>query len=140
MREAVGGSILFYIILGFLAVYIVFIGVIINYAATYRASNYVLTKLETTLGNYEIGTSSDTVDAGTLYGDLKNQHYYNELNVCCDDSNSKGAILKIRTYVNFEVPLLGFVGEDVLKLTIKNETKTLYGVRCSDTKYNNSLC
>ena len=51
MREAVGGSILFYIILGFVAVYIIFIGVIMNYAATFRASNYVVTTLEEYEGN-----------------------------------------------------------------------------------------
>ena len=60
MREAVGGSILFYIILGFLAVYIVFIGVIMNYAATYRASNSVLTKIEQTEATTYVGTSGDS--------------------------------------------------------------------------------
>ena len=76
MREAVGGSILFYIILGFLAVYIIFIGVIMNYAATYRASNYVLTKIEQTNAEVKIGTQSDTKADGTLYGILKSQNYY----------------------------------------------------------------
>ena len=81
MREAVGGSMLFYIILGFLAVYIVFMGVIINYAATYRASNYVLTRLEQTEGKIELGTSNDTTDMNTLYGAVKSKKYYNKLSV-----------------------------------------------------------
>ena len=50
MREAVGGSLLFYIMIGFIFIYIVFIAVIMNYAATYRASNYVITALEESEG------------------------------------------------------------------------------------------
>ncbi len=129
MREAVGGSILFYIILGFLAVYIVFIGVIMNYAATYRASNYVLTRIEQTEANIEVGLPSDTADKDTLYGVLRSRNYNNALSVCCYDVGQTGnSIYKITTYVNFEVPLLGLD----MKLNIKNDTKTIYGVRCSD--------
>ena len=129
MREAIGGSILFYIILGFLAVYIVFIGVIMNYAATYRASNYVLTRIEQTEANIEVGLPSDTADKDTLYGVLKSRNYNNALNVCCYDvGQTDNSIYKITTYVNFEVPLLGLD----MKLNVKNDTKTIYGVRCSD--------
>lgn len=127
MREAVGGSILFYIILGFLAVYIIFIGVIMNYAATYRASNYVLTKIEQTEANIKIGTQSDKSTDNTLYGILKSQNYHNELYVCCSDIGTNNSIYHIRTSVNFELPLLGLD----LKLYIKNDTKTIYGVTCS---------
>ena len=139
MREAVGGSILFYIILGFLAVYIVFIGVIMNYAATYRASNSVLTKIEQTEATTYVGTSGDSKTDNTLYGMLRAQNYHNRLDVCCADLVTDGnvaSIYKIRTYVNFEFPLLGVN----LDLVIKNDTKTIYGISCSDSKqygYNN---
>ncbi len=138
MREAVGGSILFYIILGFLAVYIVFIGVIMNYAATYRASNYVLTKIEQTEAKIEVGNQSDTKDENTLNGILKTMNYHNKLDVCCQDVGQTGnSIYKIKTYVNFEVPLLG----TNLKLQIRNDTKTIYGVSCTESlKYGYPKC
>lgn len=133
MREAVGGSILFYIILGFLAVYIVFIGVIMNYAATYRASNSVLTRIEQTEAHINVGNYGDDKNTDTLYGMLRAQNYHNKLDVCCSDlvtGNNMGSVYRIKTYVNFEVPLLGVD----LNLVIKNDTKTIYGISCSDTK------
>lgn len=126
MREAVGGSLLFYIIIGFIFIYIVFIGVIMNYAATYRASNYALTLLERTEGNISLGTKSDKTDAGTLYGELKSKQYYNDLTVTCSE-NSNGAVYKVTTVVEFKLPLVG----TSLDLHINNETKTIYGVSCN---------
>ena len=118
MREAFGGTILFYVILGFLAVYIIFIGLIMNYAATYRASNYVLTSIEESEAN---------VDLSTLKSNLAQLNYHNGLDVCCTN-NSNGSVYSIKTYVQFDLPILDLD----LKLEIKNDTKTVYGVNCSD--------
>lgn len=101
-----------------------------NYAATFRASNYVLTTLEETEGKAKLGSKNDTSSANTLYGGLRSRHYYNNLKVCCTD-NSHGAVFKITTTVTFKVPLLDID----LDLNIKNETKTIYGVKCSSTDY-----
>ena len=118
MREAFGGTILFYVILGFLAVYIVFIGLIMNYAATYRASNYVLTSLEESEAN---------VDLSTLKSNLAKLNYHNGLDVCCSNTNN-GSVYSIKTYVQFDLPILDLD----LKLKINNDTKTIYVVKCSD--------
>lgn len=122
MREAVGGSILFYIILGFLAIFIVFIALIMNYAACYRASNYVLTMLERNEGQ---------VPKSELENALRERKYYNELNVCCYQYNNSSdgkpsSVYKIETFVNFDLPMLGVS----LRLPIRNETKTIYGTTC----------
>ncbi len=127
MREAVGGSMLFYIILIFIFIYIVFIGLIMNYAATYRASNYVITELERTEGRIaERITSKDE-----LCENLRSRNYNNKIYLSCytlgDDNNANGdAVYKIKTFVTFELPLMGID----LDLVIKNETKALYGVGC----------
>ena len=123
MREAVGGSILFYIILGFVAVYIIFIGVIMNYAATFRASNYVVTTLE----EYEGNVSRDT-----LIDNLEGRNYYNGLDISCRENSNGDAVYKVTTYVNFEVPLIGING----KIKINNETKSIYGVSCNEIATN----
>ena len=118
MREAFGGTILFYVILGFLAVYIIFIGLIMNYAATYRASNYVLTSLEESEAN---------VDLSTLKSNLAKLNYHNGLDVCCSNTNN-GSVYSIKTYVQFDLPILDLD----LKLKINNDTKTIYGVKCEE--------
>ena len=128
MREAVGGSLLFYIIIGIIFVFIVFIGFIMSYAASYRASNYVLTMLERTEGEVAIGNPSDQADADTLYGMLKSRKYFNDLDVCCVE-NSNGAVYRIKTYVPFRLPLINVN----MNLEISNETKTIYGVRCTSS-------
>ena len=123
MREAVGGSILFYIILGFLAIFIVFIALIMNYAACYRASNYVLTMLERTEGQ---------VSKSELEEALRERSYYNTLTVCCHEytnssDNKTGSVYKIETQVNFDIPMIGLQ----LTLPIRNETKTIYATPCN---------
>ena len=116
MREAVGGSMLFYFVLIFLFIYIVFIGLIMNYAATYRATNYVVTTIEETEGNVLINELKDA---------LADRNYYNDLTITCS-TNSDGAVYKIQTYVAFEIPLMGVN----LELAITNDTKTIYGEDC----------
>ncbi len=132
MREAIGSSILFYIILGFLALFIVFIALIMNYAACYRASNYVLTMLERSEGN---------VPRDELEAALRERNYYNSLTVCCyefknDADERPNSIYKIETQVDFELPMLGVS----LPLKIRNETKTIYGVSCNPAFVNSEEC
>ena len=123
MREAVGGSILFYIILGFLVVYIVFIGVIMNYAATYSASNYVITALEESEGE---------VNRTTLIESLQDRNYYNDLSITCSENSNGDAVYRVTTYVNFDVPLI----DAHLRLAINNETKAIYGEPCKENATN----
>ncbi len=120
MREAVGGSFLFYIILGFLAVYIVFIGIIMNYAATYRASNYVITQLEQTEGKI----SRDEIMEG-----LRSRKYYNSLSIQCYDKDGEiDPVYSVTTKVTFEIPIINYT----TSLNIRNETKAIYGASCND--------
>ena len=126
MREAVGGSLLFYIMIGFIFIYIVFIGVIMNYAATYRASNYVVTALEESEG--EVSRSS-------LIESLQNRNYYNGLSITCSENSNGDAVYRVTTYVNFDVPLI----DAHLRLAITNETKAIYGERCKENATNGGI-
>ena len=123
MREAVGGSLLFYIMIGFIFIYIVFIGVIMNYAATYRASNYVITALEESEGE---------VNRTTLIESLQDRNYYNDLSITCSENSNGDAIYRVTTYVNFDVPLI----DAHLRLAINNETKAIYGEPCKENATN----
>lgn len=123
MREAVGGSLLFYIMIGFIFIYIVFIAVIMNYAATYRASNYVITALEESEGE---------VNRTTLIESLQDRNYYNGLSITCSENSNGDAIYRVTTYVNFDVPLI----DAHLRLAINNETKAIYGEPCKENATN----
>lgn len=122
MREAVGGSMLFYIILIFIFIYIVFIGLIMNYAATYRASNYLITTIEETEGR----VLTDVSSSSKFCIDLRNRNYHNKVLISCNPNSNGDAIYKVQTFVTFELPLMGID----LDLAIKNETKAIYGVGC----------
>ena len=122
MREAVGGSMLFYIILIFIFIYIVFIGLIMNYAATYRASNYIITSLEETEGR----VSTDISSTSSLCENLRDRKYNNKVYLSCRTNSNGDAIYKVKTLVSFELPLMGID----LDLQINNETKAIYGVEC----------
>ena len=131
MREAIGGSILFYIILGFLGVFVVFIALIMNYASAYRTSNYVVNMIEQTEG--EIPFRGDGKNELGIVDYLKRNGYNNKLSITCND-NSNGAVYHVRTYINFEIPLFGVD----LNIPINNDTKTVFNVFCEnmDQKYN----
>ena len=126
MREAVGGSLLFYIMIGFIFIYIVFIAVIMNYAATYRASNYVITALEESEGE---------VNRTTLIESLQDRNYYNDLSITCSENSNGDAVYRVTTYVNFDVPLI----DAHLRLAINNETKAIYGEPCKENATNGGV-
>ena len=121
MREAVGGTLLFYIIITFLFVYVIFIGVIMNYASTYRTNNYIVSIIEENEADINV-TGYDF-----LQNIQNNYHYNGQIDYCCLD-NSNGSVYRVKTYVAFELPLISLN----LKLPITMETKTIYGISCSD--------
>ncbi len=128
MREAIGGSMLYYILIPVIFLFIVFIAFIMNYASAYRASNYIITQIETCEAN--IANCSSLPDGkNSLEENLRTKYYYrNGVSYYCTD-NSRGSVYKVSLNVNFELPLLGKVG--VYK--INSESKTIYGVSCSES-------
>ena len=133
MREAVGGSILFYIILMFIGIFIVFIAIIMNYASAYRVSNRVVDMIIETEGKVAFNDNTTS----SLVGFLESNNYYNGLRVeCSQPSGVDNSVFSVTTYINFYIPIIdaGF------PIPIKNESKTLYKVKCSDTAYSDNAC
>ena len=133
MREAIGGSVLFYIILGFLGIFIVFIAIIMNYASAYRTSNYVVNAIEQSEGRRPIrGNGSSELG---LIEILRNKGYNNGLDISCEE-NANGSVFHVTTYINFYIPLID-VG---FPIAINNDTKTIYKVfGCSDLPANGHI-
>ena len=135
MREAVGGSMLMYILIPILMLFIVFIAFIMNYASAYRASNYLITQIETCDANIN---HCNTLPDGrkTMEESVKSKYHYNgNVTYSCSD-NTKGSVYKVELNVNFELPLFGKVG--VYK--IKSESKTIYNVNCIKSGCANGVC
>ncbi|MBR3660816.1 MAG: hypothetical protein IKN63_02820 [Bacilli bacterium] len=124
MRESVGGTVLFFVILGFLSLLIIFIAMIMNYASAYRTSNYVVNIIEQTEGRVDYNNSDES-----LVRYLEKNKYYNRLDVTCSEIEDQNAsVFHVTTYIYFEVPMLGLN----LEIPIKNDTNAIYNVRCSD--------
>lgn len=127
MKDAVGSSVLFYVILIFLAIFIIFIAFVMQYATAFRASNYVVTMLERTEGNIDLKSSNKNAGEKSLVDYLQERLYYGDLEVSCD-TNNNGAIYKVTTQIQFKLPLL----EVNMPIYINNETKTIYKVKCNN--------
>ena len=125
MREAVGGSLLLYLIIPIIVLIIVFIGFIMNYASAYRAANYAVSQIEScdaAMGNCDHSSMEKVQE------DVKNKYsYMGDIRVCCYE-NSRGSVYRATLDVEFELPLVGKFSP----FSVKSETKTIYGVSCSD--------
>ncbi len=140
MREAVGGAYLFYFVIGFLLLYVFFMGFVMNYASTYRAANYIVTQIE--VCQAEKDCNGITLDK--LKQAVKEKYRYVEstqgaITVCCLD-NGNGSVYRVIMPVDFDMPLLG----RVTGLEVKAETKTILNKSCDSDKvsedYNANRC
>ena len=119
MREATGGSLLLYLIIPIIIIFIAFIGFIMNYASAYRSANYVVTQLETCHGNLDL---CDHTSRDLIKEYIKNKyHYLDDVDISCNN-NSKGKVCQVALKVSFEFPIIGGVNI----YTVKAETKTMY--------------
>lgn len=133
MREAVGGSLLLYLVIPIIIIFILFIGFIMNYAAAYRAANYVVTQIENCQGQMSNCGSLNADWKDTLYQTIKSKYSYIEPNqssispcyiVNGVNGSSSSYVFRIELPISFEIPLIG-----VLKpMVVKAETKSINGV------------
>ena len=133
MREAIGSSWIMYIAVIFIIIYKFFIGFVMNYAAAYRAANYVISQIENCQGQMDNckGNSMKEITAR-----IKNEYKYitpdrapnkkNEIVPICV-KNGTGVIYRIELPVEFDLPLLG----GLRWMTVKAETKTIQNATCS---------
>ena len=119
MREAMGGSLLLYLLIPIIILFIVFIGFIMNYSAAYRAGNEIVSQIE---GNNQTKNQCDNINLQIV----KEKYHYLETPVCKCLENSKGAVYQISLNVSFELPIIGKIG--VYK--VKAETKTIVDGIC----------
>ena len=130
MREAIGGSLLLYLILPIIFFFIVLIAFIMNYASAYRAANYAITEIENCQG--QVGDCRG-VDLTTITKEIRSKYNYitgnndNDNIDACYFSNGKGYVFRVQLPVSFELPLFGGMNAAM----VKAETKTILNVPTS---------
>ena len=128
MREAVGGSLLMYLIIPILIIFIVFIGFIMNYAAAYRAANYAITRIENCQGRFDdCGKDNDKLSVKGLKDELSSKYNYHLpkkysiIPLCYIDNGNDSYVFRVGLPVTFELPLVG----DATIMTVRAETKSI---------------
>lgn len=127
MREAVGGSLLLYLIIPIIIIFIVFIGFIMNYASAYRAANYIVTQIETCQGHSDCKSNWSTEVVSSKY------HYVGPATVSCRtiDGVTNAVVYDVNLKVVFDLPVIGSFNA----YSVKSETKSMHNNTCKDGNY-----
>lgn len=137
MREAFGGTFTIKLMLIFLAIYIAFIAVALNYAKAFRVKNKIIDIIEQSEGISDYNDTGDDSVIGKINSYLQSVSYHvgkvkdpdaktycdNKLGYCIEEStevnNSK--YYTVTTYIRIEFP---FFGLD-FTIPIKGETRKI---------------
>lgn len=123
MREAVGGSLMLYLLLPILMVLIIFICFIMNYASAYRSANFLVKKIETCDG---MMTNCSHASCSSIRGDVQSKYKYKgKIEYDCS-----GGVYSVTLGVSFDLPIVGEVGI----FDVKSKSKVIAGGAC------HSLC
>lgn len=114
MRESIGGTMLFWIVLFFMTIFIAFMASVINYARVYKMKNSMINYIEKSEG---IKTKEEFEDALVNLGYPANGDY----EICRKISRETGGIYSLSLYAIFELP---FVGNGI-RVEIKGETRLI---------------
>jgi len=115
MREAVGGSLILYLIIPIIIIFIFFIGFVISYAAAYRSANYLVTEME------KCDAAGSSCSIAGIKSNLRSKYHYTGDVECSCTKNARGYVCGVTLYVGMEIPLLG----EFNPFSVKSETKTL---------------
>lgn len=140
MKEATGGTFMIYVLLVFLAVYIIFIAVAFNYARAFRVKNKVIDIIEQNEGinlgdlndikkinayltavSYKVKIAED--DCGEMTVDKNNLLINTDRGYCIgvSESNASGEkVYKVRTFVTIDFPFIEGLN---IKVPITGETR-----------------
>lgn len=150
MKDAVGGSILLYIVVIFVSIVILLFVSIISYSKAYKVKNKIIEIIERNDGqitddsglmnsalldeiNQELnrvgyrvtsnGVSSEKCTADSSRGTCNNLNTTTYQYCICEQTSATegGLSFEVITYVNYEFPVIG----DLLTFPVKGETKIL---------------
>ena len=114
MRESIGGTMLFWIVLFFMTIFIAFMASVINYARVYKMKNSMINYIEKSEG---IKTKEEFESVLVSLGYPADGEYQ----ICRKISREVGGYYSLSLYAVFEMP---FVGTGI-KVEIKGETRQI---------------
>ena len=114
MRESIGGTMLFWIVLFFMSIFIVFMASVIRYARVYKIKNSMINYIEKNEG---IKTQEEFEAVLAELGYPPTQTY----KFCRTIVGEKGGYYTLSLYANFELPFVG----NMIKVEIKGETRQI---------------
>ena len=118
MRDSIGGTLLFWIVIILLSVFIVFIALIIKYAHVYKIKNSIVNYIEINEG----ASSHEEFDVNLLnYGYSKDGTY--KLCRYLSNDKDKGGYYYVELYSVTTFPIVGNLA--VVNITIKGETRNI---------------
>lgn len=113
MRESIGGTMLFWIVLFFMSIFIAFMASIIKYAKVYKVKNSMINYIERAEG---IASEEEFLDQLTKLG-YKTDKYV----ICRYNPSSSGGYYYLKLYATFEIPIVGVTFD----VKINGETRTI---------------
>jgi len=122
MREAIGGTMLMYIVLIFLIVYIFFMAVVINYGRVFRVKNTLINYIENAEG---LKTDDDLKNMGDYARELG---YTGSVHLCYTEGNNNMTYYSVMLYASFQLPLVN----NSLNISIAGETSGIRNVEGFD--------
>ena len=126
MREAVGSSLLLYLIIPIIIIFIVFIGFIMRYASAYRAANFIVTQIESCQGYSDCASDWDTSDNIRT---ISTKYRYNgSYSITCKEVNANSIVHDVELKVEFDLPLIGTLPA----FSVKAETKSMHNTKCGN--------
>lgn len=128
MREAVGGALLYYLVIPIILSFIVFIAFIMRYASAYRAANFIVTQIESCQG-YSNCASDWYANPNNLAIVSTKYHYKGKVITECENITSSTVAYDVTLYVDFDLPLAG----KFTAFTVKSQTKSMHNKACPQT-------
>ena len=124
MRESIGGTMLFWIVLFFMSIFITFLAAVIQYAKVYKIKNSVVNYLEQGEG---VASKREFEDTLKRLGYFQNGKYV----ICRYPATDRGGYYSVELYAKFAIMAFS------LDVKIKGETKLIEtGVLINSTSSN----
>ena len=133
MREAIGGALLIKLVMFFIAIYVAFLGIAINYAITFRVKNQVINLIESHEGysNAEASINNYISNVGyyrTTVGNtsLVVNNSTNCINGYCVEqiNTSRGNYFRVTTFVRFDFPIVG----NIVTFPVTGESRIIWNL------------
>jgi hypothetical protein len=119
MRESIGGTMLFWIVLFFLSIFITFLAFVIKYAHVYKVKNSLINYIERAEG---VETIKEVRERLTALGYPKDHSFFICQNTVTRSGKTYGIYYTVELYTVFDIPL---APSNVMAIGIKGETRMI---------------